>query len=278
MNTEPPSAYSGFNLETGDRVLFYIKVAIIALIFIPFGVGATSILALAACAAMGYEWYRLTTGGRDFDEPILGIALAAAALPPFAAFAVGLGGGLAIAALGVAFFLVMSPRKTEGICSAAAGLLLIGIAGACFVSLRDDPQHGLALVAWLIFVVVATEVGSGFIRDYMARDDGAHDPTADNTVPEICFSLVCGTLAGFIVAAFYRDGNIFWVVLASLLIAASVIAAGYATQRIKDWIGGSPSGSLFLGRGTVIENFDGLVFASIVATVMTFAAGVVFNW
>lgn len=272
MNPEPQSAYSGFNLDAGDRVLFFIKIAIISVVLITFGVGATAILAMAACAAMGYEWFRLATGERDFDEPILGIALFAAALPPFVTFAIGLGGGLSIAALGVAFFLIMSPQKTTGICSTAAGLLLIGLAGACFVWLRDDPVHGLALVAWLVFVVAATEYGSGFIEDYMARNGD------QNTMTKVGFSLACGVAAGVVVTAFYREGNIFWVILASLVIAAAVLAAEIFTDRVKEWVGGSPSGSLLLGRGAVIDNFDGLVFASIAATFLMLIGGALFSW
>lgn len=278
MKPETPSAYSGFNLATGDRILFFLKVAIVSLVFVTFGVGATAILAAAACAAMGYEWFRMATGGRDFDEPILGIALAAAALPPFITFAIGLGGGLAIAALAVAFFLMMSPHRTSGISSTAAGLLLIGIAGACFVALRDDPQHGLALAAWLIFVVAATELGSGFIKDYTARNDGPNTSETDGTMTETCFGLVCGAVAGIVVGAFYRDGSIFWIALASVVIAAAVLLAAVLTARVRERVASRPPGSLFLGRGSVIENFDGLILASIVAAILMMTGGAVFNW
>lgn len=277
MNSQPPTARSGYNLEIGDRVLFFIIVAIIALVFLGFGVGATAILTSAACAAMGYEWFRMATGQRDFDEPIAGVALAAAALPAFTTFAVGLAGGLSVAALAVAFFLMLSPKKTDGISSTAAGLLLVGVAGACFVSLRDTPEHGLALSAWVIFVVVATELGSGFIRDYVARAD-AYDADADNSVIEVCFSLVCGAVAGVVVGAFYRDGNIFWIALASIALATAVLFAAVVTNYVRERIGGGPSGSLFLGRGAVIDNFDGLIFASIAAAFMTAVGGALFNW
>jgi len=121
MSANTPSAYKGFNLETGDRILFFLKVGIVALVFLTFGVGATAILAAAACAAMAYEWFYMTTSGRRFDEPLVGIVLAAGAVPPFTTFAVGAAGGAAVAFLGGAFLLMMGPRDNGLLVKSALG-------------------------------------------------------------------------------------------------------------------------------------------------------------
>lgn len=279
MSAQTPSAYKGFNLKTGDRVLFFLKVAILALVFLAFGVGATALLTAAACAAMGYEWFRMATGGRDFDEPLIGTALAAAAVPPFAAYAVGAGGGAALAGLGAGFLLILGPKSNDDpLVKAALGIFVIALAGVCFVWLRGQPQHGLALTAWLLAVVVATELGSGFYTERLSPE-GTLVPE-DKRVPPLgpLFGIGCGVVAGIVIAAFYRDGSFFWVILASLLIAGVVLAAGLLTDRIKRTVAGAPSGSLFMGRGAVIENFDGLVWASLVAGVLMMVAGVLFVW
>jgi len=279
MSAQTPSAYKGFNLETGDRVLFFLKVGIVALVFLSFGVGATSLLVAAACAAMGYEWFRMATGGREFDEPLVGIALAAAAVPPFVAFATGAGGGAAVAGLGAGFLLIMGPKSNDGaLVKAALGLFTIALAGVCFVWLRDQPQHGLALTAWLIAVVVATELGSGFYTTRLSPDGTLVPADKRNPPLGLLFGAGCGVVAGLLIAAFYRDGNFFWIVLASLLVAGVVLAAGALTDRIKRSVEGEPSGSLFLGKGAVIENFDGLVWASLTAGVLTMVAGALFVW
>jgi len=279
MSANTPSAYKGFNLETGDRILFFLKVGVIALVFLAFGVGATSLLVAAACAAMGYEWFRMATGGRAFDEPMVGTVLAAAAVPPFVTFAAGAGAGAAVAGLGAGFLLVLGPTSNDTpLVKAALGVFVIALAGVCFVWLRDHPEHGLALTAWLIAVVAAAEIGSGFYATRLSPN-GELVPAEKRDLPlGPMFGIGCGIFAGLLVAAFYRDGNFFWVILASLLVAGVVLAAGLTTRYVRGSVESAPSGSLFLGRGAVIENFDGLVWASLVAGALMMVTGALFNW
>jgi len=278
MSAHTPSAYKGFDLESGDRILFFLKAAIVALVFLTFGVGATALLASAACAAMAFEWFRMTTGGRDFDEPLVGVVLAAGALPPFFTFAVGGGGGAAIAFLGAGFLLIMGPKENGLLVRTALGLVVIGVAGVCFVWLRSHPEHGLALTAWLLFVVGATELGSGIAARRAASD--AEPATDDGRVPsrEQTLGLIAGIVGGFVVFAFYRDGNALWVVLASLILAGVVLLAGLVTRVVRQSVDATAGKALFPGRGTVVENFDGLVWASIAAGLSMMCVGVLFNW
>jgi len=276
MSMDTPSAYKGFNLDAGDRILFFLKIGVVALVFLTFGVGATAILTGAACAAMAYEWFRMTTGGRDFDEPIIGIALIAGALPPFATFAVGAGGGAALACLASAFFLIMGPKQNGMLAKTALGLAVIGLAGVCFVWMRDHGAHGLGLTAWLIFVAVASEAGGTLYALTKAED---REPP-HRIIPGV----VCGVIAGCVAAAFYRSGNPAWVIVTSLITALVVVTAGMLTQRIRHSVDTAQGGSLFMGRGAVIEQVDGLVWASLFAgalmmvTSALFGIGVLFDW
>jgi|GEM_PF-3488063 len=278
MSTHTPSAYKGFNLETGDRVLFFLKVGIVALVLLTFGVGSTALFAGAAGAAMSYEWFRMTTAERDFDEPLIGVTLAAGFLPAFFTYAVGAGGGAAIALLGAGFLLLIGPRENGLLVKAALGIAIIGIACTCFVWMRAQPEHGLALTAWIIFVVAATELGGSFYARNLSPD-GALTPAEPNELPTgLIASVVCGVVAGVIAGVFYREGNLFWVVLASLGLAIVVLMAGEVTRRIRQSVSTAPSGALFMGRGSVIENFDGLVWASIAAGVVMMVAGPLYGW
>lgn len=278
MSTHTPSAYKGFDLESGDRILFFLKVAIVALVFLTFGVGATALLAAAACAAMGYEWFRMTTGGRDFDEPLVGIVLAAGALPPFFTFAVGAGGGAAIAFLAAGFLLIMGPKENGMLVRAALGLVVIGVAGVCFVWLRAHAEHGLALTAWLLFVVVATELVSGIQARRESSDTEPTDRNGKILSRGQLAGLLGGVAGGFVVFAFYGTGNVFWVILASLVAAAVVLIAAYVTRIVRRSVDDTAGEVLFPGRGTVVENFDGLVWASIVAGLSMMCVGVLFGW
>ncbi len=279
MSAHTPSAYKGFNLETGERVLFFLKVAIVALVFLSFGVGATALLTGAACAAMAYEWFRMTTGERDFDEPIVGIVLAAGLLPPFFTYAVGAGGGAAIALLASGFLLIMGPKENGLLVRTALGIAVIGLAGVCFVWMRAVPEHGLALTAWIIFVVATTEL-SGLFYARRLSPNGSLTPAEPNEPPAgLLFSVAAGTVAGFVVGAFYREGSFFWIILASLGLAVVVLCANVLTRRVREAVAQKPaSGALFMGRGSVIENVDGLVCASLVAGFVMMAAGPLFAW
>ena len=278
MNSHPPSLYTGFNFETGGRVLFFIVVAAIALVFLSFGVGSTAILTTAACAAMGYEWFSVTTEGRAFDEPILPIAIAAAALPPFLAFAGGPTGAIVVALLAAGFLLFMGPKDEKALIRTAAGIFVIGFAGVCFVWLRSDPQHGLGLTAWLVIVVAATEAGGEIADRFFIKSDDAASSDSNALPTRIAVSVVSGAVGGLVAGAFYREGSLFLVIIVSALVALVVLLAGMITKYVKQSLNSDAPGALFLGKGAVIENFDGLVCASIFAGFLMLSGGALFNW
>lgn len=278
MSTNTPSAYKGFNIATGDRILFFLIVGIIALVFFSFGVGATAIATGAGCAAVAYEWFRMTTGERNFDEPLIGIVLAAGILPPFLTFAVGAGGGAAVALLTAGFLLLMGPKENGLLVKTALGLAVIGLAGVCFVWMRAQPDHGTALVAWLLMVVAATEISGGYYKRNISPS-GALLPAEPREPPAgLLLSMVCGLIAGVIAGIGYGAGNIYWIALASLGVAIVVLGANFLTQRVRESVPSAPSGSLFLGRGPVIENVDGLICASLIAGGIMMVAGNLFTW
>ncbi len=277
MSEHTPNSYKGFDLEFGDTFIVILIVSLISLIFIGYGVGATAILTTLACAAMGYEWFRFSTQEQEFDEPVMPIALVSAALPPFMAFASGPLAAIIVATLASVFLVIMGPRQNETITMAAKGIFAIGLGGAAFVYLRDHPEHGLALTAWLIFVVAATELSGRMIKGY--GDEPAEElGELRMSRTEFAFSTACGGFAGFVVGVFYGEGSAIWVAFAGFLTAIMVVLASTVTNRIKASMSGNPKGSLFLGRGTIVETFDGLILASIFAAFLIAIHGAIFDW
>lgn len=278
MSEHTPNSYNGFDLKFGDTVIVILIVSLFALIFLGYGVGSTAVLTTLACAAMGYEWFRFATREEDFDEPVLSIAVVAAAVPAFMTFASGLGAAIIVAALGAAFLVVMGPSRDERISLAAKGIFTIGLGGAGFVYLRDHPEHGLALSAWLIMTVAAAELGGRFIKNYLADEPSEKIGNTNMRRTELAFTTACGGFAGFVVGAFYGEGSAIWVAFAGFILAIVVILASSLINRVRANMQGQPSGALFLGRGTLIEAFDGLVLASIFAAILVAIHGAVFDW
>lgn len=116
----------------------------------------SDVLVIAAGAVMAWEWARVVRG-RGMDPAVIGAAaVVTAAL--IAAAAGAYGAGLAALGVGAAAAAVRVRDRRGAIL--ASGVLYIGAACMAFSWLRHAPEVGLALIAWLVATVWATDIAA----------------------------------------------------------------------------------------------------------------------
>ena len=219
--------------------------------------------AVLCCALMMWELARMTRG-QGFDASILLGILTAVVLT--AVLFANSGFVLMLLALPVLIGLI-APRRDAGVFAAYA--LVILATGWSLVALR----HGLGVgpLLWLLAVVVASDVMGYFAGRILGGPKFWPKVSPKKTW--------AGTVGGWVGAAavgygFHAAGQgpvaLIWV---SPLIAFAGQLGDIAESAIKRRAGVKDSSSLIPGHGGLMDRFDALAFAAILAVILIPALG-----
>ncbi len=147
--------------DLGLRLLSGVIMAGLAMLDIWLGGYWLGIVAAIAAALMLWELHAMATGDRGYLAPALIVLAAAAAGSVLATMAYGLNAGCLVIGAGVVATMGLAPRDLR--LWLVSGLVYMALA-MCFLSmLRDSEVRGLPVVAWLVLVVVAADVGAYFV-------------------------------------------------------------------------------------------------------------------
>lgn len=224
--------------------------------------GGVALVALAVVAGglMTWELARMTRGheGPDLSIPLgllAAVALALILCLPDARWPVAL-------VLAPALAGVLTPRREGALF--AAGSFVIMTATLAFVVLRETP--GLAGLLAVVLTVVACDVAGYFA----GRALGGPKLWPRVSPNKTWSGTVAGWLAAFVIGAGFRLAGAGSVTLLWLLplIAAASQAGDIAESALKRRMGVKDSSALLPGHGGLMDRFDGLSFALILALVM----------
>ena len=189
-------------------------------------------------------------------------------------------GGFAYAGLLASFAVasLMGPLAGLGVCAAATvvlavvargwaafGLLYLGGAGVALMYLRSDPEIGLVVVAYLLAVVWATDIGAYVAGKLIGGPKLAPRISPGKTWAGLIGGVACAGLAGLAVAHYALGPHEWSLTLAAALLLALVAQGGDLFKSyFKRRAGVKDSGALIPGHGGMLDRIDGLVAASIV--------------
>ena len=217
-------------------------------------------LAVISSALMMWELARMTRG-QGFDASILLGALTAVVLVMGITLPWALPFLLLPSLIGV-----LTPRR-DILAFGPYALVIVGTAMALII-LRSD-THGVVAIAWLLSVVVASDV-----LGYFAGRILGGPKFWPKISPKKTWS---GTVAGWIGAALVGFG--FWhyagfgaaVLWVSPLIAFAGQLGDIAESAIKRRAGVKDASNLIPGHGGLLDRFDALAFAAVLAVILNLA-------
>ncbi len=226
------------------------------------------LLAVTAVLVM-WEWSRIVRGSGVDPRTVLICGLCSV---PVILVGAGLhqSAALAVAIVAVAVHLLSrsdDPRRLMG-----AGAAYACLPAMALVLLRDDPQFGLAAIAYLVAIVWATDIGGYFAGRWIGG------PKLWPAIsPKKTWSGSIGSLAASIVAAGLTLAaagllSVWPVILAAGLSIVSQ-AGDLAESALKRRFGVKDASNLIPGHGGIMDRIDGLAAAALGAAAVGLARG-----
>jgi len=245
-------------------------------------------LIVLAAGLMGWEWARMTGGGR-LAAPGIAVIAALAGLP--VAFHLGgLPGGVAwlLAGFVVAAVagLVVNRRQAAWL---LPGLLYIGLACLAVlwlrlapldglvlvVWLRNVPEEGRNLVFWLLAVVWATDIGAYFAGRGIGGPRLAPMVSPNKTWAGLIGGMAAAAAVG-LAAALVLDWPLWPPVFGGALLAVVAQGGDLLESWCKRKFGVKDSSHIIPGHGGILDRVDGLLSVFPVAFFYFWAVGASF--
>lgn len=230
-------------------------------------------LVLVITAGMGWEWAQLSTGRRFGATGVMIVATSVVATGVLL-FRVDIGGAVAVALIGSAGVLVLAmlTREAEPLW-AAGGTLWIALGAAAFLWLALET--GRDTVLSLLAVVWATDIGAYAAGRSIGGPKLAPRLSPNKTWAGLAGGVASAALVGLLIAALLpgnRDAAAaFALVGAALAVVAQL--GDLAESLAKRHFGVKDSSNLIPGHGGLLDRLDGLLAASIAASLISVALG-----
>ncbi|MFN3954553.1 MAG: phosphatidate cytidylyltransferase [Pararhodobacter sp.] len=242
------------------RILSALAMAVLGLGALWFGGHVFAALAIVLAGAMAWELYRMMVpdapAGRAEAHGVVAAVLVAV-------FSYTWGGAVSVVALAAAAALLAMRMPRDGRIFGAY-MAMILLAGHGLIVLRGE--FGLAWVLWLILIVIASDVAG-----YFAGRIIGGPKFWSRVSPKKTWS---GTVAGWMGAAVV--GYVFMGVLGagaglivlSVLLGLAGQMGDVAESAIKRRYGVKDSSNLIPGHGGVLDRFDAMIAAALVALLL----------
>ncbi len=249
----------------GTRVLWALILAPPVLLAIYLGAPWSDVLFIAAGIGMQWEWARLAgrgTLGAAGWASVLAVTLSLL-VGVFATFQLAAGaavlGGLAawLIAGGVPLFRGRAPWL-------GFGVLYVATATLALMRLRNDPEGGLAIVLWLLFVVWATDSCAYFVGRSVGGPRMAPRISPNKTWSGLLGGVVGAALVGLAADLILDHGQTGSMMALSGFLAIVAQLGDLLESQLKRRFDAKDSSHLIPGHGGLLDRADGLLSASLV--------------
>ncbi len=261
------AASSADNLEI--RIVSALVLAPLALAAVWLGWPYLQLLAVAAACGMGWEWARLSEGGRGFPAAVMVAApFAAAAFSGFGHIRLAIASAL-IGGLGAWGLVRMRGGKKPF--WPGAGAFYIALASASFLWIAAG-AGGRASVFWLLALVWASDIAA-----YAAGRAIGGPKLAPRLSPNKTWAGFFGGLTGAglvgVASASIAHAPVALLLPVSLALGLAAQAGDLIESLAKRRYGVKDAGQLIPGHGGLLDRFDSLLAAALALGLLTRLAG-----
>ncbi len=235
---------------------------------------------------MAWEWARMCAAGRQPPRgsllhvppegllSILAVALgiSAAAAELYASSLLF----LVLGALGSAL-LGLQGRGPRGAWQ-GFGTLYIGLPGVAIVWIRSQPDHGLAMVVWILALVVAVDTGAFAAGRLVGGPKLAPGISPNKTWAGLLGGIAAAAVIGGIVALWLGLSPAWRLVLASGVLAVVEQLGDLVESGFKRHFGVKDSSGLIPGHGGFLDRTDGLLAVSLAVALAELLGGGILAW
>ncbi len=150
--------------------------------------------------------------------------------------------------------------------------LYIGYGFYLFIVMREFPEHGIALVFFILFLIWTTDSGAYFV----GRKWGKHKLWPEISPKKTIEGAVGGMIAALIIGTIFYllIPNIFSTYSTALLVIFIVSIFGQmgdlVQSALKRHYGVKDSGTILPGHGGLLDRFDSLIFVMLILHVFQF--------
>jgi phosphatidate cytidylyltransferase len=265
----PQRSFLDSNLFT--RICSAVVLAPIVIAAVWWGGWPFLALVLIISAAVCYEWLRIISPQIHSMTIILFLALIVASLYFLATVPLN----IAIWPLLLLFCGILIGGYAAGLTGwLGAGFAYAVMLGAALVILRNDPDLGMASIAFVVAIVWATDIFAYVVGRTVGGPKLCPAISPGKTWSGAVGGLCAGVLASVAFVGFV-DGvsmlRLIWIgVLLSIISELGDLFESWIKRRFKV----KDSGNLIPGHGGVMDRVDGLVFAIILALFLSWLADV----
>ena len=150
----------------------------------------------------------------------------------------------------------------------ALGAAYIGVPCATLIWIRNDWEHGLLAVVWMLVLVWAADSGAYMAGRLIGGAKLAPRISPNKTWAGLGGCIVSAGLAGFAVAKLAGLGNVLSLTMASGIIGAISQGGDLFESGIKRHFGVKDSSNLIPGHGGILDRVDALLAVIVAAAVV----------
>ena len=256
-----------FGSDLRQRVISGFLLAGAAAIAVFLGGWINALFVALGTGVMAWELTRMTRGVLGFRKVGAILAFVTGAIPPIVVEAAGLMPALVTATVLSVVSGFGLARKTPRPELLAFGIALLSYAGTFFVWMRDLPDNGFSIAIWIVLVVAAADMGGYFCGRAIGGPKLAPALSPNKTwagaLGGIAFAVIVSEIFSLVV-----DGDPMVLGIVAALTAVVSQAGDLAESATKRRFGVKDSSTLIPGHGGVLDRFDALAGASLMAGIV----------
>ncbi|KIL98902.1 Phosphatidate cytidylyltransferase [Paramagnetospirillum magnetotacticum MS-1] len=236
---------------------------------------AFAVLIALAAALMCWEWHRMLNGGFALSGRVASLGCALASLLTVARPDIGL--AMVLLAALTSGGLAGNDRSGRG--WAGFGVFYAGLPSVALVWIRAHPQFGAEIIAWILLVVWATDIGAYAFGRMIGGPKLLPSVSPKKTWAGLIGGMLCAALTGV--------GMAFWAGASEntslAVISAAVAVVAQIGDLFESWIkrrcNVKDSSNIIPGHGGVLDRVDGLLTTALAVAAFSLATGkTVLDW